>query len=313
METSSPQVYKPLPHTGDAIRLLRLQPGIRGEKLRSNMIYTTLKSNPIYEALSYEWGAPEPKQQIALDDTNVVVTPNLWSALSHLRHRDEEKILWVDALCINQDNLDERNHQVRQMGEIYSRASMVIIWLGCPSLAESLTARLLFDWINIYGHEEWSLQTYKREYHPSPDNLHLWHDLARLGTLSYWRRTWIVQEIVLAGNISLQYGNNKATWTGIEYLERGLSLNDTRSLPRHVEDGPIMRLQHQHKLHHSNPPVHSSLEALLEATKTSLCGDPRDRVFALVGIAAHNRIKPDYSKTLDEIFIDVLKDACYNG
>lgn len=93
----------------------------------------------IYEALSYEWGiVTDTSFLISIDGTKVSVRENLWWALWYLRHPSETRLLWVDALCIDQENGEERNHQVSQMGQVYSKASRVIAWLGRASDQESV-------------------------------------------------------------------------------------------------------------------------------------------------------------------------------
>jgi len=87
---------------------------------------------PDYEALSYTWGSSGTDIHIELDGQDSSIRPNLAYALAALR-RSEPRVLWVDALCINQNNIHERNHQVEQMGEIYRQARRVLAWLGRPS------------------------------------------------------------------------------------------------------------------------------------------------------------------------------------
>jgi hypothetical protein len=85
-----------------------------------------------YEALSYEWGSPTTNTnqfQITLNGSVVAVRENLWWALYHLRHESDSRSLWVDTVYINQNNISQRNHQMEQMEQIYSRASRVA-WLG---------------------------------------------------------------------------------------------------------------------------------------------------------------------------------------
>lgn len=84
-----------------------------------------------YEALSYEWGDPDsPKHEILLDGQPFIIRRNLWQALRCLRTEISARTLWVDAICINQEDVSERNHQVGMMGSIYSFASSVRVWLG---------------------------------------------------------------------------------------------------------------------------------------------------------------------------------------
>lgn len=88
-----------------------------------------------YEALSYAWGSTSNQKPILVDDAagdanTILVTENLELALRHLRRRAESRTLWIDAVCIDQNNIEERNQQVSMMGNVYARASQVLVWLG---------------------------------------------------------------------------------------------------------------------------------------------------------------------------------------
>lgn len=84
----------------------------------------------LYEALSYVWGCSDKPYSISIGRRNLPVTANLYAALLHLRDRFIERTIWVDAICINQNNLQEQEQQIQYMAEIYSKASRVIVWLG---------------------------------------------------------------------------------------------------------------------------------------------------------------------------------------
>ncbi|KAF2809226.1 heterokaryon incompatibility, partial [Mytilinidion resinicola] len=84
---------------------------------------------PSFDALSYVWGPPTSSHHILLNDHSVPITKNLHTVLLRLRS-DELRILWIDQLCIDQSNLEERSSQVRLMGKIYESAKEVVMWLG---------------------------------------------------------------------------------------------------------------------------------------------------------------------------------------
>ncbi len=120
------------------IRLLRLQPcDGRGhiKPLSGNLKIIRLpeynESVPTrFEALSYFWGDEAADRTLSIDNTLFLIKPNLEAALRMLRKKAVERLLWIDAICINQADLNERNEQVRIMSSIYRRASRVIVWLG---------------------------------------------------------------------------------------------------------------------------------------------------------------------------------------
>ncbi|KAF2999466.1 hypothetical protein E8E13_008243 [Curvularia kusanoi] len=101
-----------------------------------------------YEAISYVWGDPNDRKTIYLHGHTFTVTKNLYSALLHMR-RTEERILWVDALCINQGDMEERASQVQQMGSVYKQADVVVVYVG-----EWENAAITFQLIEALGADE---------------------------------------------------------------------------------------------------------------------------------------------------------------
>jgi hypothetical protein len=88
------------------------------------------KRTHLYEALSYTWGGDKKPCSITIKEQNLDVTTNLYAALLRLRDRSLERILWIDAICINQKNPEEQGQQVQLMAMIYSKAHRVLVWLG---------------------------------------------------------------------------------------------------------------------------------------------------------------------------------------
>jgi hypothetical protein len=136
--TMSQYEYSPLPSESHSIRLLRLMPYDNKSTTTSEIecelfeysLQDQSKGTHLYEALSYAWGSLEKPCSISIKKENLAVTNNLHSALLRLRDRALERVLWVDAVCIDQDNNEERKHQVELMAKIYSNAHRVIVWLG---------------------------------------------------------------------------------------------------------------------------------------------------------------------------------------
>jgi hypothetical protein len=134
----SQYLHSPLAPGTNTIRLLRLMPQGIGSaertKLRCELFEYSLqnldKRTHLYEALSYIWGGDERTCSITIEEQNLDATANLYTALIRLRGRSLERILWIDAICIDQNNLDERSQQVQLMAMIYSKAHCVLVWLG---------------------------------------------------------------------------------------------------------------------------------------------------------------------------------------
>ncbi|KAF3070244.1 hypothetical protein CFAM422_006775 [Trichoderma lentiforme] len=125
--------YEGVESQGDEhrIRVLTLKPSQDpSEPIHISLSVVKLNDDPSFEALSYCWGDATDKLLIFCDGVPFPVTKNLESALRHLRQTEDERTLWVDAICINQGNIPERNHQVSIMKDIYRKARLVVIWLG---------------------------------------------------------------------------------------------------------------------------------------------------------------------------------------
>ena len=119
----------------DNIRLLRLMPHENERAdIQCELVEYSLQDSEqrthLYEALSYTWGGSDKPRSIYINKRNLPVTVNLHTALSRLRDRCFERIIWVDAVCIDQENLEEKGNQVQLMAKIYSKAARVLVWLG---------------------------------------------------------------------------------------------------------------------------------------------------------------------------------------
>ena len=126
-------LYSPLPE--GSMRLLRLMPQTNHDApIRCNLVDCVLPDSDehasLYDAVSYTWGPPEKTRSIYLDTHSLAVTAQVYMALSHLRSRLFERVIWIDAICINQEDDEEKGLQVELMAKIYARASRVLVWLG---------------------------------------------------------------------------------------------------------------------------------------------------------------------------------------
>jgi len=196
--------YESLDMFSDEIRLLTLQPAEVSEPIRAS-IATMHRSDPglKYEALSYMWGDCTVTGPIFLNGEEKRVGLNLWHALRQLRHQRKIRVLWIDAICIDQSNNNEKNHQVQQMGEIYKQADHVLVWLGLDDLqaAENLEALMA------------ELSAPKMR--PDPEILDC---VLHFANLDYWTRIWIVQELSLSNKKIAYWGSKSFTWDSVEEL-----------------------------------------------------------------------------------------------
>jgi hypothetical protein len=199
-----PNVWKrcPLPPRGDQIRLLKLYPpGKRSENvLEANLVVR--EGNKPYEALSYTWGSAGDTGSIRVwsgsgEFEEIEIQANLESALRQLRRKHRTRTLWIDAVCIDQNNLEEKNHQVPKMATIYNDAKRVCVWLGeggeSTEKALSFVGRILdLDSFDRLVTDQKSVKD--------------WHALWELMNSPWFSRRWVIQEIALARQATVHCG-----------------------------------------------------------------------------------------------------------
>jgi hypothetical protein len=123
--------YQPLDSDTNTIRVVTLEPGDFESPIHCTLQHIDLDIHSRYEALSYVWGDPKLTIPIHIEsDATFPVTKNLERALRYLRIIDSPRVLWIDAISIDQSNMPERNQQVQKMAEIYESASKVLLWVG---------------------------------------------------------------------------------------------------------------------------------------------------------------------------------------
>jgi hypothetical protein len=226
----STSFYTPLRREYREIRLASLKPGDPEDDIQLSVSVISLDHDPEYDALSYVWGDPDDTYQISLSGQAFQVTRNLRDALIRLRQPKEGKarIIWVDAICIDQANVLERNSQVLLMGSIYQQCTRCVIWLGEEDSATE-DALGFIKWMASDKHMlEWPCfekipQTTLNLYLPDglgevfeeEDDLESPLALKRFMERPWWFRTWTVQEIVLPNKIQVLCGKYEVGWEEI--------------------------------------------------------------------------------------------------
>ncbi|KAH8646504.1 heterokaryon incompatibility protein-domain-containing protein [Tricladium varicosporioides] len=283
-------------------RVLILQPGKIEQDLEFDLVPIKDYKDFKYEALSYAWGDPTLTHPAYCSGMEKKITANLDAALRRLRHSHNARCLWVDAICVDQNNNDEKARQVNMMQEIYENAKQVIIWLGAPLAHDSLAFESLRrlqgslekpgnNWFSIAlgwyrgqdekfyagGAHRWAL-TAEIEYE------HLVNLLCR----PWFTRTWVIQEVASAKNAIVLYGQRSMQWEAFAdtYIKLGdhflpvTQFRDQQPLHSLESIGAIEDARRAH-----SGPLTMSLFHILVATSYSQCNDPRDKVFAVQGLA----------------------------
>ncbi|KAL0782334.1 hypothetical protein CaCOL14_000240 [Colletotrichum acutatum] len=289
-------VYEPL--TAHKIRLLRLSAAERHhDPVHVDIRLTDLTSGPKFEALSYTW-ADNDGDDSKCDRVYVgkhwdilPVTRNCASALRRLRFPYRERDLWVDAICIDQNNNQERSHQVGIMQYIYAAAARVLIYLGeDPEDPDGLNPV------------------------PWTDGKYIHRPLASPSTLAenpYFRRVWVIQEIAAARDAWVLYGSRGAHWhdfLGVTNSEKDSNRNRDLSLS---VDRPMTREKLPKWLYICNKPRYMELDRFLDVLYGAAqckASDLQDKVFALLGLfhgANNAELVADYTLSHQEVVIGV--------
>lgn len=287
LEPSPQYQYKPLRcGLGHEIRLVVLFAGEPLEDLSCDITTVNLADRPSYEAVSYTWanskGDVSLTSEIRCGGTTIAITKNCEAALRRLRLQGRNRRLWIDAICINQNDTEEKNHQVRLMSTIYSNAAQVLSYLGVePAQVTNQLRRV----INFLQDKTWSISN-----EPSgKENL-----LTFLG-LPYFDRVWIMQEVGLAQLVTLVIGEYEVRWTG-DVISRTLNLCSQIGL----NPPSVLRWTPS-----SRPEEQNDILAVLCKSRNCSARDPRDKIYALLGLTDlrfSSQFPVDYSLTHLEVF-----------
>lgn len=322
-DSSTNYQYEPLP--AHHIRCMFLLPGSFGADIHI-MPFTVELGNlqrPSYHALSYVWGDPDRDHHAIVElgesQRALPITQNLWIALQHLRHPSAYRTLWVDAICINQEDIEERNNQVSRMADIYSAAEKVFVWLGPEgdnsSLAlkslKSLASKIEVNWDNdtIRPSTEQDTGTVWLDLNqPAPFDEAAYKSIVCFLDRPWFGRLWIWQEVLLAADrAQIICGAKRMTWLALRKalvcLRRRREPENVRGFAQTVERSwRICQLQGESGL------LDLSLPYVLHQTRNAQCSDQRDRIYAVLNLVPESLrlgIQPDYNKSVFDVFWDV--------
>jgi hypothetical protein len=311
----------------DSIRLVLIQPHTKDDDLLScSLIHVKFAEKPRYNALSYMWGDEAVKVDILLEGALFQVGQNLWDALDYLRSSGTQMPFWIDAICINQPDVEERNRQLPMMKWIYFRADTVVTWLGkkyskyqMPKKVQTIQHDVNQDSDNSLTTSEITAESLETTTLISPaqddlaeaflpsDSLFIKKLKKRKKRVSderalveelrsdeYWDRLWIIQEIGRARQNLVCFGTSAMDWNAfIEMV----------TLSKSSGDGPL-RLDRLLKKKYTGS---LTLQTLLKEHRKALCKEPRDKIYGLIGLAVDAfKFPMDYNKSLLEVWTDTM-------
>ncbi|KAK4508208.1 hypothetical protein PRZ48_001946 [Zasmidium cellare] len=331
--------YQPILESG-WIRLLHILPGAGDDRLGGTLEQVHLTERERYETLSYTWGQEKAKDSVFVEGKLVAVTPNCSNAIRNLRRAVAARTFWIDAVCINQGNKDEKAQQFSMMGDIYARSQRTVVYLG----PEDASVRLLRD----------NMQT-KPGTVTFPPELQAELEDARqrlLGRHWYFRK-WIIQEVLLSREVIVQAGRQEFKWAELEILDnRGLEIVKLAKKYLHpsslssmaisgqdwdpkakaaweemFEQGEVIAMEHQRFTNQANLPRYSKyrlpqkgflmppqLFDVLCLTSNFACKEPLDRLFAVLSLFVRKMdIVLDYACDENQVYQSLTKELLSLG
>ncbi|KAF5967524.1 heterokaryon incompatibility protein (het-6OR allele) [Fusarium bulbicola] len=291
------------------IRILHLLPGTYNNPLRCVLRTEFLDAGPKYQALSYVWGDPLDCRSIEVDGRQRSVTVNLFNALRRLRYPKSERRLWIDALCINQDNDVEKSHQVKLMSKIYTRTTEAILWLGDFSDGINATPNCIprekvmkaFDLLKFMARDSYGCAAAD-----SDPNTELFSGgyaaLSCLVQLPWWHRAWTVQETVLPADATVVCGTEQLPFSlFVAAHNNSLDHYFLNCCKRVVVPGSFW--SHLQKLVYAKECLREKILFMgnvLNDFRDRKASDPRDKMYAYFGLGSN--ISADYTLPHEEAF-----------
>lgn len=308
-------IYQPLESNRVQIRLLKIQSRKIGGKISCRLETFDLASSPLYTALSYAWQAcGTGTEMICLQGKSFTILCNLFDFLRTERKHprfSSQNYYWIDALCINQKDNMEKNHQVKRMVHIYYTAKEVITWLGREPVSWFMKAAKRVD----FGDKQWNRvrdQFIGSVTHGS-DSERTSRD--RVFKNPYWTRVWIIQEIMWSKGVIVRCGNTEVplgwlpnlvfvikSWAAIYYGLRATSDDYMRTNFYRLSSLKL-------RFTNDNLDINSdfTLWNLISRFHNWESSDPRDKLFALYGVATDASTFPvDYNMTVEHLFGDTV-------
>jgi hypothetical protein len=345
----APLTYEKLDPNRSEIRLLKIHIEDVGG-IQCELTKHSLNFNPKYLGLSYVWGDPNVTEEITVNGQVLAVTTNLASALEVLaksfygRPRSEY-LFWIDAICINQGDIQERTHQVRLMGDIFKNATSVLAWLGPEEDRSAQAIALIKHMANeIRLSSRGDIDFLSK---PAPRSLIdgltsdviddingtgslAWVALVRLVDIKglfvvrqFWRRCWILQELVFAKDVLFLCGKNAFIYDDISEIASAFVAFPDGAYPSTVVEFhwdickdllmttlamPLRSLMFRKTLDTalSSKQPYSQAWKILVGTCDLAASDPRDKIYSLLGLL-NIGIEADYSKPVQAVYLELAQ------
>jgi hypothetical protein len=307
--------YGELRHSRE-IRLLRLRKTSPfSSMIKGTLIHVDVDSAPPYEAISYTWSQDDYSREIAVDNARFSVSAGLYELLRARHSSIEERLIWVDYICIDQCSVIDKAQQIPIMRDIYRSASRTIIWLGGPYDAK-LAAEMLDKLMRLFDRRDSNVINTSYDIGHQHDRPR-WLALVRLLEHRYFSRVWVCQEVAVSRCPVLHYGDIYFPWDSIVRLLRTISehgFEDFFTYDRLGEDWNPESFDNAQVLGFLRTAVTEGAELplgfVLSHTYDFKSTRKEDRIFALLGLAPpadHPDINQYIAKAATEVFTETAR------
>jgi hypothetical protein len=310
MKPYSSYQYEALPDPETHIRLLVIWPVEDTDELKTSLEVCHIAEIPPFEALSYAWGRDAPTSSLSCESAIIAITPHLYEGIRQLRDVVKCSRVWIDAICINQDDNVEKASQIPLMTNVYSQASRVLVWLGSAAdCSDQVLDELPLLLDNFQRAKKLILRTNEAHEEAGLPLLGdpFWVSLASFWSRSWFQRGWIVQEAVLAKDILFICGTKLSTFALFDLFwyeaQRNLFMDEIeRKAPKRMESRQgrltVQNLVWLRELFSRGDLIPAS--DLAQIGRDLNVSEPLDRIYGLIGLmpdAIRGAVVVDYSVT----------------
>ena len=312
LETHKTLAYQPL--SPSSIRLAQILPISTANNIQCRLFHIEQESRTPYNALSYCWGDHKKAESIEVNGCTFRIGTGLHDALiSIVGHHDATTPLWVDALCINQDDTAEKSVQVQRMWHIFHNARQVLAWLGPEPRSDeaSRNVQIAIDAMEAIEHNSETTGITAPVTYDEPSSTHIVAGAKELATRQYFTRAWVVSEVAQARDLIFICGRLTCDWKSFQHI---VTLISATTLPEvaYVSDllqRSVRAVEYQW-LDERQMSKLMMINEVFHIYSSRSCEDRRDCVFAMLGHPTIREIcgpmLPDYSMNEDEVFIATL-------
>lgn len=322
--------YASLFSGGDTFRVLYLLPGVGNASFEGDLLEIPITARSGYAALSYAWEDTTETSKLSIHGYDIGITTSLANALRRLRDPTKPRALWIDAVCINQADKDEKNMQIPLMAHIYADCPRVLVYLGVQKegsqmipefcdMMKSLSKTTKPDPnFSLHTGDQISIDRFSRLGIPE-EKAQIWTAARNFFHRPWFSRIWVVQEVVLAQRVEMVCGDWSFDFDDLVFAVRiAMHLNISFTSEEHGEESHslvLLALVTTLRICRRDE-KHLELLQILEKCRRFSASDAHDYCYGLLALAIDGQdpaLAPDYRQTVRADYIRYAKYSISKG